>query len=111
MNGMTEKTEQAVFALQSERLYSFLQTASVQFRNGEDAQGIEAFLSAVTEMEKLVENDQNSLQPRIDLKHLLPAIRTLCFYIKNQDIVGIADLLEYVFYPMTKEWMKGSDGI
>lgn len=110
MNEIT-KTEQAMFALQNERLRGFLQTASKPLRNGEDAEGIDGLLSAVSELEKLVENDQNSLQPRIDLDQLLPAVRTLCFYIQNQDIAGIADLLEDVLTPMAGEWMKGSDGI
>ena len=111
MNDMMAKTEQAMFALQSERLHGFWQTASAQLRSGEDAEGIEGLLSAVSELEKLVENDQNSLKPRVDLNRLLPAIRTLCFYMRNQDIAGITDLLEDVFYPMAREWMKGSDGI
>jgi hypothetical protein len=111
MNEITAKTEQAMVALQSGCLCGLLQESSVQLRSGEDAKGIEALLSAVSELEKLVENDQNSPHPRIDLQRLLPAVKTLCFYIKNKDITGIADLLEDVLYPMTGEWIKGSDGI
>jgi hypothetical protein len=111
MNEMTEKAQQDMVALEAGCLCGFLQESSVKLRSGEDAKGIEALLSAMSELEKLVENDQNSLQPRIDLQRLLPAVRTLCFYIKNKDIAGIADLLEDVFYPLTREWMEGSDGI
>ena len=111
MNEMTAKAEQAMVALQSGCLCGFLQESSVRLRSGEDAKGIEGLLSAVSELEKLVENDQNSLQPRIDLQRLLPAVRTLCFYMKNKDIAGIADLLEDVLSPMTGECSKGSDGI
>jgi hypothetical protein len=111
MNETKTKTESAVFIVQIERLHGFLQTVSVQLRTGEDAVGIENLLSAVSELEQLVENDQNSPQPQIDLSRLLPAVRALCFCIKNQDIVGIADLLEDVFYPLAEEWMKGSDVI
>lgn len=111
MNLMTAKTEQAMFVRQSEILCGLMQEAAAMLRNGEDAKGIEGLLSAMSELEKLVENDQDSLQPRIDIKRLLPAVRTLCFYIKNQDIAGITDLLEDVFYPLAVEWMKGSDGI
>ena len=111
MNEMTAKTEQAMFTALGESLRGFLRTASVQLRRGEDGKGIEDLLSAVSELEKLVENDQNSLQPRIDIQRLLPALRTLCFYIKNKDIAGISDLLEDVLYPMAGKWMKGSDGI
>ena len=110
MSEITAKTEQTIFAAQSESLCGFLQTASARLRNGEDAEGIEDLLSAMSELEKLVESDQSSLQPQIDMNRLLPAVSTLCFYIKNQDIAGITDLLEDVFFPMAGEWMKGSDG-
>lgn len=110
MNEMTAKTEPVMLSVQSERLRDLLQRVSAQLRSGEDAEGIEGLLSAMSELEKLLENDQNSLQPQIDLSRLLPAMKTLCSYMKNQDIAGIADLLEDVLYPMTGEWMKGSDG-
>ena len=110
MNEMTAKTEPVMLSVQSERLRDLLQRVSAQLRSGEDAEGIEGLLSALSELEKLLENDQNSLQPQIDLSRLLPAMKTLCSYMKNQDIAGIADLLEDVLYPMTEEWMKGSDG-
>lgn len=110
MNETTEKTKPAMLPAQSERLRGLLQTASAQLHSGEDAEGIESLLSAVSELEKLVESDRNSPFPGIDLGRLLPALKTLCAYMKNQDIAGIADLLEDVFYPMTGEWMIGSDG-
>jgi hypothetical protein len=111
MNVMTAKTEQGMFALQSESLCGFLQTASARLRSGEDAEGIEGLLFAMSELEILVENDQKSQQPQIDMRRLLPAMTTLCFYIKNQDMAGIADLIEDVFYPMAGEWMKESESI
>ncbi len=110
MNETTVKTEPVMLTLQSEHLHCLLQTTSVQLRSGEDAEGIEGLLSALSELEELVENDQISLQPQIDLNRLLPAVRTMHFYIKNQDVAGVADLLEDVFYPMAGEWMTGSDG-
>lgn len=82
-----------------------------KLRNGEDAQGIEILLSAARSLEKLVEDDRCSPEPQIDLVRLLPAVRTLHNYIRNQDIAGITDLLEDVFCPMTGEWMIGGDSI
>ena len=96
-----------MFATQNERLLGFLQTTSAQLRGGEDAEGIESLLSALSELEKLVENDQNSPQSQIDLINLLPVVRTLCFYIQNKDIAGIADLLEDTFCPLTEQWLRG----
>ena len=111
MNEMTMKTQPSKLAMQSERLRSFLQKASMQLRCGEDGEGIESLLSAVSELEKLVEDDQNSLQPQIDLNQLLPAMRTLYCYIKNMDIAGMADLLEDTFCPLTEQWNGGCDDL
>lgn len=98
--------EIAKFVAQSECLRCYLKTASEKLQQGEDADGIEELLSAASELEKLVESDQNSARPYIDLNLLLPPIRTLCFYIQNKDIAGIADLLEDTLCPMTEKWIQ-----
>ncbi|MFA5676362.1 MAG: hypothetical protein WDA65_07540 [Christensenellales bacterium] len=105
------KTETKPAVPESERLRGFLQSASAQLYEGEDKKGIENLLAAVSELEKLVESDQGSPQPRIDLDRLLPLMKTLRDCIKNQDIAGIADLLEDKFYPMAAEWMKKGGSI
>lgn len=110
MNKMTAKAEPAMFIVHSERLRDYLQTASTQLRRGEDAEGIEDLFSALLELEKIVEGDQNSLQPQIELKQLLIVLKTLDSYITNQDITGISDLMEDALYPMACEWMKGNNG-
>ena len=94
---------------QSKRLLNFLQTAVEKFRNGEDAPGIDSLQTAVAELENLVEIDQSSQRPQVDMSRLLPAVKRLYFYIQNQDITGIADLLEDVFYPLTEELFKGCE--
>lgn len=109
MNKVTADVQEARGGYQSGCLCGMLKEASVLLRGGEDAKGIEALLSAMSGLEKLVENDQNAPQPLVDLQRLLPALKSLHLYIKNKDIAGIADLLEDVFCPMTEEWMKGND--
>ena len=105
----TMRVESDIFVVQNERVRVLLRTVPAKLRGGKDDEGIEGLLSAVSELEKLVENDQESPRPQIDLGRLLPALRTLYSYIKNHDIAGITDLLEDVFYPMTGEWMRGND--
>lgn len=67
---------------------------------------MENFLSSIEELEKLITLDQDSDEPKIDLDRLLPAMRGLYFYMRNQDITGIADLLEYTVYPLSQEWFE-----
>ena len=109
MNVMTAKTEQPLLTARIERLRELSKTAEAQFRNGEDAAGIENLINAVEELESAVENDQNSQRPEINLNRLLPAVRKLYFYIVNQDITGVADLLGDTIYPMAEKWLKESE--
>lgn len=110
MTEMTVNRDPTIFSGQGERLLGFLQAASTELQEGRDAEGIKSLLSALSELEQIVENDQNSLRPQIDWSRLLPAAKTLYFYIKNQDITGIIDLINDAFCPMAEEWTKGSDG-
>lgn len=109
MNRMAPMTAQTLFRMKSEHLQGLLQTSIEQFQKGEDVAGIESLLCAMDEMENAVECDQNMQQPRIDLSLLLLAMKKLYFYIQNQDIAGIVDLLNDTFFPLTEEWLKGCD--
>jgi len=107
---MNKVTEQSLFRIKNKRLQDLSRAAIDQFRRGEDAAGAESLLWAVDQLEKIVENESYSQEPRIDLSRLLPVLRRLYFYIQNQDITGITDLLDDTFYPLTNEWLKGCDG-
>lgn len=100
--------EPALLNAQITHLRDFFYTAFTQFQNSEDSAGIETLLTAATQLENLVETDRNLQQPQINLNRLLPDLRKLYFYIQNQDITGITDLLEYTFYPLTQKWLEGS---
>jgi hypothetical protein len=110
MKEMTVRTEQTLIRNENNRLQELLQTAVGHFRSGEDTAGLDSFLSAMEELDVVIEADRKSRQPQINLDQLLPAVRGLYFYMQNQDITGITDLLEYTVYPLTKEWLKGCDG-
>jgi hypothetical protein len=107
---MTARTEPDLLRAEYQRLQEFLLSAIGHFRRGEDAAGLENFLYALDKLEYVVEADQNTSQPGIDLDRLLPAVRGLYFYMRNQDITGIADLLEDTVYPLTQEWLEGCGG-
>jgi hypothetical protein len=109
MEEMEVKMEPTLHKGRKEPLQEFLRTAIGHFRNGEDATGMEDFLSGMDELKRMVENDWNSQRPNIDMNQLLPATRKLYFFIQNQDITGIADLLEDTLVPLTKEWPERRD--
>lgn len=109
MEETTARTEPIRFRVEQKHLQEFLKAAVGHFRIGEDNAGLNSFLSAMEELEHAVETDQNLQQPHIDLNRLLPALRGLYFYMRNQDLTGVTDLLEDTIYPMTEEWLKGRD--
>lgn len=93
----------------NKRLQKSLCAAVEHFRVGGDIKGLKYFLSAMGELEQMIEIDQNAQEAQINLNQLLPTMRRLFFYMQNQDIIGITDFLEDTFYPLTKEWLKGCD--
>lgn len=107
MGEITSMTEPTLLREKNERLPKFLHAAIGHFRNGDDIEGMEDFLSAVEELERVVEADQKSARPKIVLEQLLPAVRGLYFYMQNQDIAGIADLLEFTVCPLAEKWLRG----
>jgi len=106
---MTDRTEPVLLKTEIKHLQALLRAAVSHFQTGEDAAGIKNLSSAMEELERLVEISQNSWQPQIDLNLLLPSVRRLYFYMKNQDITGITDLLNDTVYPLTEKWIKGRD--
>lgn len=110
MDVVPAETGQILTETKAEHFLRLLRAAAAEFQNGEDADGLRSLLTAADEFETLVENDRGSPEPRIELDHLLPAVRRLYFYIRNQDIVGIADLLEDSFIPLAEKWQKGEAG-
>ncbi|WP_283610658.1 hypothetical protein [Faecalispora anaeroviscerum] len=109
MEEMTVMMEQTPFQKKNELLQELLRAAIEHFRNGEDILGMESFLRGIDELERVVEIDQNSQQPKIEMKQLLPAMRELYFYVQNQDLTGIADLLEDTVFPLISHGFERRD--
>lgn len=110
MDAVPAETGQILTETKAEHFLRLLRAAAAEFQNGEDADGLRNLLAAADEFEIFVENDRSSPAPRIGLERLLPAVKRLYFYIRNQDIAGIADLLEDSFIPLAEEWQKGEAG-
>lgn len=109
MEETTVKMKPTLLKTENKRLQEFSQAAVGHFQNGEDGAGMDNFLNAMEELWRMIEIDCNSPQPQIHLNQLLPALRELYFYMQNQDIPGITELLEYTITPLIEEWFKGCD--
>lgn len=86
-------------------LQEFLQAAIGNFHIGNDTEGMDDLFKFLEKLEYEVEADW----PQMDLDQLLPVLRELYFFIKNQDIVGMTDLLEGKVVSLTKKMLKGCD--
>lgn len=105
----TAKAVQSTLKSKTNGLQTSLQAAVDHFRIGKDIEGMEDFSGALEELEHWAESDKILQQPQIDLHQLLPALRELHLYMKNQDMTGITDFLEDTFIPLTREILKGCD--
>lgn len=92
---------------ENKRLPELLQAAAECFSGGDDRTGLENLLTAVEKLEKTVETDQHSLQPKIDILSLIPIMKDLYYYMRCRDITGITDLLEDTLCPTAENWTKG----
>lgn len=84
----------------------FLRTAFATvnaYRDGEDALGLESFLSSMDDLEQLLELNWQLGISKGALRRILPILQELKNRMKNQDITGITDLIELVLCPAVKE--------
>ncbi len=76
------------------------------FRNTEDYIGLDMLLNSIEDLENILDSYQYADESNMKIDELLPAVQTLYAYMKNQDIVGMTDILEFTIYPLTKHWLK-----
>lgn len=77
-----------------------------QFRNGEDQTGLKTFLNSMEDLQIMLD----SLLQTADMEKLLRALRMLSICMKNLDITGMTDVLEFSLYPAVTEWIAGEGG-
>lgn len=111
MNKTTGTPEQRVLQTQAKQLLIRFQTASQQLRRGEDLAGIDSLLLAMDELEHWAASAQTAQLPQIDLSRLLSLVRAMNRSVQNQDISGIADLLEDGFCPLIDAWLREWENI
>lgn len=76
------------------------------FRKGNDHLGLDNFLNSMNDLENLLEYQQYTGDIKIKIEKITPVLQNLCDCIKNQDVTGMTDVLEFVLYPLTKDWIE-----
>lgn len=109
MNQMTKDSELNQFVKQVKQIQYLLQVAISQFQMADDVKGIESLLEILKQIDNLIDIHQNLSESQIDINDLLSKMKKLYSYMKNEDITGVIDLLEYSFYPMTEKWLIGGE--
>lgn len=74
------------------------------FRKGNDETGLNNFLSSMDNLENLLEPQE--YYKHLDINEISLKMNQLYEYIKNQDILGIVDLLEFEIYPNVQKWIE-----
>jgi hypothetical protein len=91
------------------RFYRSLQSATEEFRKGNDHQGLDGFLNCMEDLESLLDINRSVGADKIELDGVLPILQELFTRIENRDITGMTDIMEFSLYPMVKE-LAGADG-
>ncbi len=79
------------------------------FRNCEDNPGLDNFLNSIDDLESIMDYCQCMGKPEVEIKKMLRYFQKLYIMMQNQDSIGMTDILEFEIYPLSKEWVKGSD--
>lgn len=97
------------FKKRSDRLQKTLLCTIEDFRKGNDHLALDNFLNSMDDLKNLLEYQQyvGDLRRKIDRIPLV--LQTLHDYAKNQDVIGITDLLEFTLYPLIEAWTEGCD--
>lgn len=90
----------------SESYLQCLCSSAESFRKGEDHNGLEMFLKGLENLEKILcmrDFDMNSEE----MNSIVCEYKNLLSHMRNRDILGITDILEYTLYPVSEKWLKG----
>lgn len=71
------------------------------FREGKDHAGLDALLHSIQDLESLLDRYRCTGKECLEIDKILPVYRELLEYMRNQDITGMTDLLEYTIYPLS----------
>ncbi|SNT02857.1 hypothetical protein SAMN05446037_103428 [Anaerovirgula multivorans] len=97
------------FKKRSDRLQKALLCTIEDFRKGNDHLALDNFLNSMDDLENLLEYQQYVGDLRRKIDRIPPTLQTLHDYVKNQDVIGITDLLEFTLYPLIEAWIEGCD--
>ncbi|WMJ24048.1 hypothetical protein RBG61_05100 [Paludicola sp. MB14-C6] len=90
-----------------ERLLHSLLAAIEFFNHCKDEDGIIAIICFIDDFENLLDIYECSNEVTLDIEHILPYMKALLSCMQNDDIIGMADTLEYDIYPLLKEIEEG----
>lgn len=95
------------FKKRSNRLLKSLLGTIEDFRKANDHQALESLLNSIIDLENLLTYQQyvGDIDKKID--KFLPIFQNLHDCVKNQDVIGMVDILEFELYPLSKEWIEG----
>jgi hypothetical protein len=86
-----------------------VRSAIEHFRTGNDQLGLDNLLNSMVDLENLLEFEYSADGLCNKMDKITPVLRDLCRCIKNQDVTGLTDVLEFTLYPLTTEWIEGCE--
>lgn len=95
----------------SRRLHKTLKSCVSLFREGEDNSGLDALVSSVEDIERILDILECTEETAFETQGMLHACRKLLEYMQNRDVTGMTDLLEFTIIPLSETWVARCDAI
>lgn len=77
------------------------------FRDCHDQLALDYLLNSISDLEDLIEYQQNVGISGNRIDDLVPILKLLLDKVKNNDVIGMTDLLEFKLTPIVEKWIKG----
>lgn len=93
------------------RLQNTLRSCVSLFREGKDNLGLDALVGSVEDLECILDILQCTGETDFEPGGTLHACRRLLDCMKNRDVTGVTDVLEFTIIPLSELWAARCDTI
>lgn len=97
---------QLTLSLELEHLKVLLIEVVRNWRIGNDQRGLQNFTQSIQQIEKIVNTLLKGIENKVFIRinELKQMLENLHLLIKNNDVIGITDIIEYQLIPLIQAW-------
>ncbi|HWP50998.1 MAG TPA: hypothetical protein VN626_04785 [Clostridia bacterium] len=93
------------------RLQNTLRSCVALFREGQDNLGLDELIGSIEDLEYILDIFQCSGEADFSFDNILLEYRKLLDRMRNLDLAGVTDLLEFTIIPLSETWAARWDAV